>query len=199
MALTGFCRVINCRCRPDMSVYTPALRRYLCPFPRGYFFFSLLNSSTLFQHPRANTRGICVVWYNVRIRYEVDLSRLQSRSRMRKDGNFEIPTLGSSNKPDNGEGGEKQSVSLQGNFCGNQSSTVVRPRGAREGNDLADLLNVFNDTSKEGRSLSVLVRCPRRSPLSYEQSTANRSLWSIYVRVIKTRNRRGWLIEDDAR
>lgn len=120
-----------------------------------------------------------------------DLSRLQSRSRMRKDGNFEIPTLGSSNKPDNGEGGEKQSVSLQGNFCGNQSSTVVRPRGAREGNDLADLLNVFNDTSKEGRSLSVLVRCPRRSPLSYEQSTANRSLWSIYVRVIKTRNRRG--------
>lgn len=37
-----------------------------------------------------------------------DLSRLQSRSRMRKDGNFEIPTLGSSNKPDNGEGGEKQ-------------------------------------------------------------------------------------------
>lgn len=120
-----------------------------------------------------------------------DLSRLQSRSRMRKDGNFEIPTLGSSNKPDNGEGREKQSVSLQGNFCGNQSSTVVRPRGAREGNDLADLLNVFNDTSKEGRSLSVLVRCPRRSPLSYEQSTANRSLWSIYVRVIKTRNRRG--------
>lgn len=120
-----------------------------------------------------------------------DLSRLQSRSRMRKDGNFEIPTLGSSNKPYNGEGREKQSVSLQGNFCGNQSSTVVRPRGAREGNDLADLLNVFNDTSKEGRSLSVLVRCPRRSPLSYEQSTANRSLWSIYVRVIKTRNRRG--------
>lgn len=120
-----------------------------------------------------------------------DLSRLQSRSRMRKDGNFEIPTLGSSNKPDNGEGREKQSVSLQGNFCGNQSSTVVRLRGAREGNDLADLLNVFNDTSKEGRSLSVLVRCPRRSPLSYEQSTANRSLWSIYVRVIKTRNRRG--------
>lgn len=173
-----------------MSVYTPALRRYLCPFPRGYFFFSLLNSSTLFQHARANTCGICVVC-TMYVYVMNDLSRLQSRSRMRKDGNFEIPTLGSSNKPDNGEGGEKQSVSLQGNFCGNQSSTVVRPRGAREGNDLADLLNVFNDTSKEGRSLSVLVRCPRRSPLSYEQSTANRSLWSIYVRVIKTRNRRG--------
>lgn len=49
MALTGFCRVINCRCRPDMSVYTPALRRYLCPFRRGYFFpFSpSVNSSSI--------------------------------------------------------------------------------------------------------------------------------------------------------